>query len=65
VAYLREKGVPIRSFRNLKVEPLSEDEARALAAKVGGVETLFSKRAMKYRQMRLHERDVSEDEMCG
>lgn len=63
VAYLEEKGVPVRSYRNLKEEPLSEDEVRALAAKVGGVEKLFSKRAMKYRAMGLHERDVSDDEM--
>lgn len=63
VAYLQETGVPIRGYRNLKEEPLSEDEVRALAAKVGGVEKLFSKRAMKYRQMGLHEREVSEDEM--
>lgn len=61
--YLEDKGVRIRSFRNLKEEPLSEDEVRALAEKVGGIETLFSKRAMKYRQMGLHERDVPEDEM--
>lgn len=64
VAYLNEKGVPIASYRNLKEEPLSQDEVRALAAKVGGVEKLFSKRAMKYRAMGLHERDVSEDEMA-
>jgi arsenate reductase len=63
VAYLQEKDVPIRSFRNLKEQPLSVDEVRGLAAKVGGVETLFSKRAMKYRVMGLHEREVSEDEM--
>ena len=63
VAYLEEKGIPVRAYRNLKEEPLSEDEVRALATKVGGVEKLFSKRAMKYRQMGLHERDVSEDEM--
>jgi arsenate reductase len=63
VAYLREKDVPIRALRNLKEEPLSEDEVRGLAAKVGGVEKLFSKRAMKYRQMGLHEREVSEGEM--
>jgi arsenate reductase len=63
VAHLQERGISIRSYRNLKEEPLSEDEVRALAAKVGGVEKLFSKRAMKYRQMSLHERDVSEDEM--
>jgi arsenate reductase len=63
VAHLEAKGVAIRSFRNLKEEPLSEDEVRGLAAKVGGVEKLFSKRAMKYRQMGLHEREVSEGEM--
>ncbi|HKP74450.1 MAG TPA: ArsC/Spx/MgsR family protein [Longimicrobiaceae bacterium] len=63
VAYLREKGVPIRGYRNLKEQPLSEDEVRGLAEKVGGVETLFSKRAMKYRAMGLHERELSEDEM--
>jgi arsenate reductase (glutaredoxin) len=63
VAYLEGKDVSVRSFRNLKEEPLSTDEVRALAAKVGGVEKLFSKRAMKYRQMGLHEREVAEDEM--
>jgi arsenate reductase len=63
VKYLEEKDVPIRSFRDLKAQPLSVDEVRDLAAKVGGVEKLFSKRAMKYRQMGLHEREVSEDEM--
>ncbi|HEU0302850.1 MAG TPA: ArsC/Spx/MgsR family protein [Longimicrobium sp.] len=63
VGYLEDKGVRIRSFRNLKEEPLSEDEVRVLAEKVGGIEALFSKRAMKYRQMGLHEREVSEDEM--
>jgi arsenate reductase len=63
VSYLEGKGIPIRSYRNLKEEPLSEDEVRALATKVGGVEKLFSKRAMKYRAMGLHERQVSADEM--
>ena len=53
----------VRSFRNLKDEPLSVDEVRDLAKKVGGVDKLFSKRAMKYRAMGLHEREVSEDEM--
>ena len=63
VAHLEAKGVPIRAFRNLKEEPLSQAEVRELAAKVGGVEALFSRRAMKYRAMGLHEREVSEDEM--
>ena len=64
VQYLEDqKGVTVRSFRNLKEEPLSVDEVRGLAAKVGGVEKLFSRRAMKYRQMGLHEREVPEEEM--
>ena len=63
VAYLEGKGIPIRAYRNLKEQPLSEDEARALAEKVGSVERLFSKRAMKYRQMGLHERELSDDDL--
>jgi arsenate reductase len=63
VAHLKEKGVSVRAYRNLKEEPLSEDDVRRLAEIVGGVETLFSKRAMKFRQMGLHERELSDDEM--
>jgi arsenate reductase len=36
---------------------------RALATRVGRVEKLFSRRALKYRQMGLHERALSDDEM--
>ncbi len=54
----------IESFRDLKAQPLEEAEVRDLARKVGGVEALFSKRAMKYRAMGLHERELSEDEMA-
>lgn len=64
VAHLHEKGVRIDGFRDLKAQPLSEAEVRDLARKVGGVEALFSKRAMKYRSMGLHERTLSEDEMA-
>jgi arsenate reductase (glutaredoxin) len=63
VKYLEEKGVPVASFRDLKAQPLSVDEVRDLAAKVGGVEKLFSKRAMKYRGMGLHEQQLSEDDL--
>jgi arsenate reductase len=62
VAHLESAGVPIRSYRNLKEEPLSEDEVRSLAAKAGGIEKLFSKRAMKYRDMGLHDRQLSDDD---
>jgi arsenate reductase (glutaredoxin) len=65
VAHLREKGAQIDRFRDLKAEPLSEAEVRALAAKVGGVDALFSRRAMKFRQQGLHEQELSEDDLVG
>lgn len=61
--YLREKQVGIESVRDLKVHPLTMNEVRDLAAKVGSVEMLFSRRAMKYRQMGLHDRQLTEEEM--
>lgn len=63
VAYLQEKGVKIRSFRDLKAQPLERPEVEDLARKVGGAETLFSRRAMKYRAMGLHEQTLSDDDL--
>jgi arsenate reductase len=63
VRYLHEKGARVASLRDLKAQPLAESEVRELARKAGGVEALFSKRAMKYRKLGLHEREVGEDEM--
>jgi arsenate reductase len=61
--YLAERGVLISSFRDLKVEPLQRAEVEELARKVGGPEKLFSRRAIKYRQMGLHERPLTEDDL--
>jgi arsenate reductase len=63
IDYLREKNVRIESVRDLKAQPLTRAEVEELARKVGGAETLFSRRAMKYRQMGLHERELSEDDL--
>lgn len=63
VQYLEEKGVPIHSFRDLKAQPLTRAEVEELAGKAGGAETLFSRRAMKYRSMGLHEQQLSEDDL--
>lgn len=63
VVYIEEKGVPVDSYRNLKTEPLTGDEVRALAEAVGGVEKLFSRRARKYRALGLHERELTGEEM--
>jgi arsenate reductase len=61
--YLAERGVSISSFRDLKAEPLQRTEVEELARKVGGAEKLFSRRALKYRQMGLHQRDLSDDDL--
>jgi arsenate reductase (glutaredoxin) len=63
VGYLKSKGVQISGFRDLKAQPLSQEEVRELASKVGGVDALFSRRAMKYRQMGLHEQELSEEDL--
>jgi arsenate reductase len=63
VEHLAERGVPIRRFRDLKTEPLQRAEVEELARKVGGAETLFSRRALKYRQMGLHERELTRDDL--
>lgn len=60
--HLRDRGVAIGAFRDLKAQPLERPEVEDLARKVGGAEKLFSKRAMKYRQMGLHEQTLSDDD---
>jgi arsenate reductase len=61
--HLQERGVTIQRFRDVKSQPLSRAEVEGLAGKVGGAEKLFSRRAMKYRQMGLHEQQLSEDDL--
>ena len=63
VKYLEERGVTVQNFRDVKTQPLSRAEVEELARKVGGAEKLFSKRAMKYRKMGLHEQQLSEDDL--
>ena len=61
--FLKDQNVQISEFRNLKENPLSREEVEKLAAKVGGADKLFSRRAIKYREMKLSERELSEPEM--
>lgn len=63
LAYLEEKGVTVRRFRDVKEKRLTEKEVRALAEKVGSADALFSRRALKYREMGLHEKELSEDDL--
>ena len=63
VQHLHDRGVRIGSFRDLKAQPLQRAEVEDLARKAGGAETLFSKRAMKYRKLGLHEQTLTEDDL--
>jgi arsenate reductase len=61
--YLRNRDVTISRFRDVKAELLQRSEVEELARKVGGPEKLFSRRALKYRQMGLHERHLTDDDL--
>lgn len=51
------------NFRDIKREPLERAEIEQLAALVGGAENLFSRRSVKYRELRLKDKTLSDDEM--
>jgi arsenate reductase (glutaredoxin) len=56
-------GHRIKRYVNVKEEPVSMDTLNELAQGLGGVEVLFSKRAMKYRALGLHEKTLSDQDM--
>lgn len=60
---LDRHNVKVTQIRDLKEEPLSRKEVEKLAQMLGGADELFSRRAVKYREMKLNERDLSEEEM--
>lgn len=49
--------------RNIKDAPLSRSEIEKLAAMLGGIENLFSRRSTKYRELGLKDKTLSEKEM--
>ncbi len=61
--HLKEKGAVIKKQINVKEEQVSEKELKALCEQMGGVDKLFSKRAMKYRAWGLHEKELSDADM--
>ncbi len=63
VEFLENAGVEVENFHDVKENRLSRKEIEKLVKLVGGVDKLFSKRAMKYRSMGLHEKDLSENEL--
>lgn len=48
------------SLREIKSKPLNAEEVDRLAAKIGSYEAIFSRRAMKFRALGLHEKELTE-----
>jgi arsenate reductase len=55
--------VALTKLRDIKTEPLSRPEIERLAALLGGAENLFSRRSVKYRELGLKDKMISENEM--
>lgn len=62
-SHIERHGLRGFELRDIKEDPLTRAEVEALAAKLGGADELFSRRAIKYRELKLNERELSRDEM--
>ena len=49
-------------LQEIKSEPMTPEQVKEMAALSGSYESLFSKRAMLYREKGLHEKEHSEDD---
>ncbi len=61
--HLKDAGIRIRHYVNVKEEKVSKGDLQELCKLAGGVEKIFSKRAMKYRAWGLDKKKLSDDEM--
>lgn len=61
--FVERHGVKDFELRDIKNNPLSPIEVVRLVEMLGGANELFSRRAVKYREMKLNERELSETEM--
>jgi arsenate reductase (glutaredoxin) len=62
-AFFKDRKVEVKRYVDVKTEKVDRTTLENLAKKLGGVENLFSKRALKYRAMGLHLKTLSETEM--
>lgn len=61
--FIERHGIRNYELRDIKENPLSRVEVEKMAKMLGGASELFSKRAIKYREMKLNERELSNAEM--
>ena len=57
-----ELGYKDIKFRDLKEQPLQKSELKDLAKKAGGVDKIFSRRAIKYRTLGLADKNLTDDQ---
>ncbi|MDC6365319.1 MULTISPECIES: arsenate reductase family protein [Flavobacteriaceae] len=50
------------SLQEIKTEPITSEQLEEMSSLSGGYESLFSKRAMLYRQLGLNEKQLSEND---
>ena len=62
-SFIERHGIRDFELRDIKENPLSREEVVKLKKMLGGAEELFSRRAVKYREMKLNERVVTKMEM--
>jgi arsenate reductase (glutaredoxin) len=62
-AWLKEHGIIVKQYHDVKTTPITPAVLKQLVDGVGGEETLFSKRAMKYRQLGLHEQTLTPEQL--
>ena len=61
--HIERHGIRDFELRDIKENPLTREEVARLAKMLGGADELFSRRAIKYREMKLNERELSKEEM--
>ncbi|HEX8636579.1 MAG TPA: ArsC/Spx/MgsR family protein [Pyrinomonadaceae bacterium] len=61
--FVERHGIKDFELRDIKNNPLSPIEVVRLVEMLGSADELFSRRAVKYREMKLNERELSEAEM--
>ena len=61
--FLERHSLEFSEIRDIKENPLSLMEVENLAKMLGGANELFSRRAVRYRELKLSERELSDAEM--
>lgn len=61
--FLEANNIEINELRDIKSERLTRIEVENLAELNGGADKLFSRRAIKYRELGLNKRELSAEEM--